>query len=268
MAEGDRIAKVLARAGLCSRREAERWIAAGRVAVNDVVLTTPAVVVKPGDQVTVDGKPLSSPEKTRLWRYHKMPGLIVSHRDPQGRKTVFDTLPPTLPRVVSVGRLDYNSEGLLLLTNDGELARKLERPETGWTRRYRVRVHGTVSEDALADLGQGITVSGIDYGPIRATLEKVQGSNAWIAVSLSEGKNREIRKVMEHLGLQVTRLIRVAYGPFQLGNLARGNVAEVPGKVLAEQVGIEKPVGQKSKPKPSPPKPKPRPTLKLKGPAR
>lgn len=233
---GDRIAKVLARAGLCSRREAERWIADGRVAVNGEVLTTPAVVVKPGDTVAVDGKALSAPEKARLWRYHKMPGLVTSHKDPQGRPTVFDSLPKTLPRVVSVGRLDLNSEGLLLLTNDGELARQLELPSTGWTRRYRVRVHGAVDDKALAALSKGISVSGVDYGPIKAALDRRQGSNAWLTVALTEGKNREIRKVMEHLGLRVTRLIRVAYGPFQLGNLARGNVAEVPGKVLAEQV--------------------------------
>ena len=233
---GDRIAKVLARAGLCSRREAERWIADGRVAVNGDVLTTPAVVVRPGDTVAVDGKTLSAPEKARLWRYHKMPGLVTSHKDPQGRPTVFDSLPKTLPRVVSIGRLDLNSEGLLLLTNDGELARQLELPSTGWTRRYRVRVHGTIDEKALAGLAKGVSILGVDYGPIKATLDRRQGSNAWLTVALTEGKNREIRKVMEHMGLQVTRLIRVAYGPFQLGNLARGNVAEVPGKVLAEQV--------------------------------
>lgn len=233
---GDRIAKVLARAGLCSRREAERWIADGRVAVNGDVLTTPAVVVRPGDTVAVDGKPLAAPEKARLWRYHKMPGLVTSHKDPQGRPTVFDSLPKTLPRVVSIGRLDLNSEGLLLLTNDGELARQLELPSTGWTRRYRVRVHGTIDEKALAGLAKGISILGVDYGPIKAALDRRQGSNAWLTVALTEGKNREIRKVMEHMGLQVTRLIRVAYGPFQLGNLARGNVAEVPGKVLAEQV--------------------------------
>ncbi len=234
---GETVAKVMARAGLCSRREAVRWIADGRVAVNGVTLDGPAVRVTSGDSVTVDGKPLPQAEKARLWRYHKPPGLITTHRDPQGRPTVFDRLPETLPRVVSVGRLDLNSEGLLLLTNDGALARTLELPSTGWTRRYRVRVHGSVDEARLDGLAEGVRVDGIAYGPIRARLDRRQGRNAWLTLSLTEGRNREVRKVMEHLGLAVNRLIRIAYGPFQLGNLKRGAVAIVPPKVLAEQLG-------------------------------
>ena len=235
--KGDRIAKVLARAGLCSRREAERWIVAGRVAVDGVTLLTPAVNVSAGNRVTVDGQPLPAPSPPRLWRYHKPPGLITSHRDPGGRPTVFERLPEELPRVVSVGRLDLTSEGLLLLTNDGGLARRLELPATGWTRRYRARVHGVVDEKKLAALADGVTVSGVKYGPIKAVLDKQKSANAWVTVSLEEGRNREIRKVMEHMGLEVNRLIRVAFGPFQLGKLARGQVEEVPPKVLREQLG-------------------------------
>ena len=235
--KGDRIAKVLARAGLCSRREAERWIVAGRVAVDGVTLLTPAVNVSAGNRVTVDGQPLPAPSPSRLWRYHKPPGLITSHRDPGGRPTVFERLPEELPRVVSVGRLDLTSEGLLLLTNDGGLARRLELPATGWTRRYRARVHGVVDEKKLAALADGVTVSGVKYGPIKAVLDKQKNANAWVTVSLEEGRNREIRKVMEHMGLEVNRLIRVAFGPFQLGKLARGQVEEVPPKVLREQLG-------------------------------
>ncbi len=235
--KGERIAKVLARAGLCSRREAERWIAAGRVAVDGETLTSPAVAVTGGRRITVDGRPLPAPTPARLWRYHKPPGLITSHRDPQGRPTVFECLPDTLPRVVSVGRLDITSEGLLLLTNDGGLARALELPATGWVRRYRVRVFGPVDEARLRALENGLTVAGVAYGPIRARLDSRRGGNAWLTVSLTEGRNREVRKVMEHLGLTVNRLIRVAYGPFQLGGLKRGQTAAVPAKVLREQVG-------------------------------
>jgi len=233
----ERIAKVLARAGVCSRRDAERWIADRRVSVDGRILTTPAVTVTAANDIRVDGKPLPTPERARLWRYHKPAGLVTSHRDEKGRPTVFDALPKDLPRLISVGRLDLNSEGLLLLTNDGALARWLELPSTGWMRRYKVRVHGEAEPERLAALAKGITVDGVSYGPIRASLERRQGSNAWIAMALREGRNREARRVLEHLGFQVTRLIRLSYGPFQLGNLARGAVAEVPKKVLAEQLG-------------------------------
>ncbi len=236
--KGDRIAKVLARAGICSRREAEKLIELGRVAVNNRKLETPAFLVSPTDLVTVDGKPIPQADKTRLWRYHKPSGLVTTHKDPQGRPTVFQRLPEDMPRVVSVGRLDLNSEGLLLLTNDGELARRLELPSTGWLRRYRVRVHGQVDAERLAELAKGVSVEGVNYGPIQALLDRQQGANAWLTVSLREGKNREIRKVMDHLGYPVTRLIRLSYGPFQLGQLAPGQADEVPGKVLREQLGL------------------------------
>jgi 23S rRNA pseudouridine2605 synthase len=237
----ERIAKVLARAGVCSRRDAERWIADGRVSVDGRVLETPAISVTAANDIRVDGKPLPTPERPRLWRYHKPAGLVTSHRDERGRPTVFDALPKDLPRLISIGRLDLNSEGLLLLTNDGALARRLELPATGWARRYKVRVHGEVESERLAALERGITVDGVSYGQIRANLERQQGSNAWIAMALREGKNREVRRVLEHLGLQVTRLIRLSYGPFQLGNLARGAIDEVPKKVLSEQLGNSRP---------------------------
>jgi 23S rRNA pseudouridine2605 synthase len=237
----ERIAKVLARAGLCSRRDAERWIAEGRVSVDGAVLASPAVTVTADSEIRVDGKPIPQPDRARLWRYHKPAGLVTTHRDDKNRPTVFDALPKDLPRLISIGRLDLNSEGLLLLTNDGALARRLELPATGWVRRYKVRVHGAVDPGHLAPLARGITVDGVAYGPIRAELERAQGSNAWISMALTEGKNREVRRVLEHLGLQVTRLIRLSYGPFQLGNLARGEVAEVPRKALAEQFGAETP---------------------------
>jgi 23S rRNA pseudouridine2605 synthase len=236
-AEGQRIAKVIARVGVCSRRDAERLIAEGRVSVNGDRLTTPATKIKPEDRVEVDGKALPNYQQTRLWRYHKPPGLIVSHRDPKGRPTVFNALPKTLPRVVSVGRLDLSSEGLLLLTNDGELERRLEMPATGWTRRYRVRVHGNVDERDLAKLKKGIEINGIRYGSIDACLERRRGGNAWLAFSLKEGKNREIKRVCEYLSLRVTRLIRISYGPFQLGDLKRGEVEEISPRVLREQLG-------------------------------
>jgi len=235
--KGDRIAKVLARAGLCSRREAERWIADGRVAVDGETATTPARTVTPENVITVDGSPLPASDTTRLWRYHKPAGLVTTHKDPQGRPTVFSRLPDDLPRVISVGRLDLNSEGLLLLTNDGGLARTLELPKTGWTRRYRVRVFGDVDEGRLSRLGGGVTISGVTYGPISANLDRRQGDNAWLTISLQEGKNREIRKVMEHLNLKVNRLIRVAFGPFQLGNLKKGAVEKISPKVLRDQLG-------------------------------
>ena len=239
--EGLRIAKVLARAGLCSRREAERWIAAGRVSVDGAPVETPALRVHEASQIAVDGRALALVEATRLWRYHKPVGLITSHRDPQGRPTVFGNLPTGLPRVVSVGRLDVNTEGLLLLTNDGALARTLEVPARGWLRRYRARVFGAVDENALAALEKGVTANGVAYGPIRCSLERRTGRNAWLVISLGEGRNREVRNVLAHLGLAVNRLIRIAYGPFQLGRLARGAVAEVAPRTLREQLGKDHP---------------------------
>ncbi len=236
-AGGERIAKRMARAGLCSRREAERWIAQGRVAVDGETLTTPAVTVTAASRITVDGELVGAAEATRLWRYHKPVGLVTTNRDPQGRSTVFDALPEHLPRVMSIGRLDLTSEGLLLLTNDGDLARYLELPATGWKRRYRVRVHGRIQEAALAELAQGVEVDGIKYGPIEAALDRQQGANAWLTFSLREGKNREIRHVCEHLGWPVNRLIRTGFGPFQLGSLPASEVDEVAQKVLREQLG-------------------------------
>jgi 23S rRNA pseudouridine2605 synthase len=235
-ARGERIAKYLSRAGVASRRDAEAMIEAGRVRLNNEPVTQPATFVKPGDMVLVDGKPVDEPDRTRLWRYHKTEGLVTTHKDPEGRPTVFEKLPPGLPRVISVGRLDLTSEGLLLLTNDGALARQLELPSMGWLRRYRVRVHGGVSPDKLKRLAEGMVVQGVKYGPIEAAIDSVQRSNTWMSMSLREGKNREIRRVMEALELPVTRLIRVAYGPFQLGTLPRGCAEEVNGKVLREQV--------------------------------
>ncbi|MEX2642842.1 MAG: pseudouridine synthase [Acetobacterales bacterium] len=238
--KGERIAKRLARAGLCSRREAERWIEAGRVIVNGEKLGSPARDVSETDNILVDGKPLRAAAPTKLWRYHKPRGLMTTHRDPQGRPTVFDKLPKWLGHVVSVGRLDLNSEGLLLLTNDGALARRLELPSTGWTRRYRVRVYGEVTDATIAALARGITVEGETFGPIRAKVDSRRGDNSWLTVSLQEGRNREIRRAMEHFGLTVSRLIRVAYGPFQLGALPESEIDDVPAKVLREQLGLKK----------------------------
>lgn len=241
--DGERIAKVIARAGLCSRREAEAWVAQRRVAVDGTVLTSPAVNVRPGQRVTVDGKLLPAAEPTRLFRYHKARGVVTSTRDPDGRTTIYDTLPPELPRLMPVGRLDINSEGLLLLTNDGALKRKLELPATGWLRRYRVRAFGEVDDRRLQPLADGITVDGVAYGPIQARLDRMQGDNAWLTVSLREGKNREVRRVLEHLGLKVNRLLRMGYGPFQLGNLPKRAVEEVSPRILREQLGafLERP---------------------------
>ena len=237
----ERIAKVLARAGLCSRREAERWIGDGRVQVDGKTLDSPAFTVDASNIILVDGKPLPQAQESKLWRYHKPTGLVTTHKDPQGRPTVFERLPKGLGRVISVGRLDLNSEGLLLLTNDGELARRLEMPSTGWVRRYRVRVRGTVSEDQIKGLQNGITIAGINYGAIEATLDSKTRTNAWLSVALTEGKNREIRKVMEHMDLSVNRLIRLSYGPFQLGKLGRGEVDEVPAKILRDQMSDDGP---------------------------
>jgi 23S rRNA pseudouridine2605 synthase len=227
---GERVARVLARAGVASRREAERLIESGRVALNGVVLTSPALNVGAGDILTVDGQPIAERTRARLWRYHKPPGLITTHKDPKGRPTVFERLPRELGRVISVGRLDLSSEGLLLLTNDGDLARSLELPATGLKRRYRARAFGRVSQEKLDRLKDGLVVEGVAYGPIEAELERGSGSNVWIRVSITEGKNREVRRVLEHLGLKVNRLIRVSYGPFELGELEAGGVQEVPAR--------------------------------------
>ena len=256
-----RIAKALARAGLCSRREAERWIADGRVKVNGRVIASPALDVGPADTVIVDGQPLPDSEPVQLWRYHKPKGLVTTHADPEGRPTVFERLPPEMPRVISIGRLDYNTEGLLLLTNDGTLARHLELPSTGWLRRYRVRAHGRVTQADLDRLKDGVEVEGVHYGPIEATLEKVQGANVWLGIGLREGKNREVRKILGTLQLDVNRLIRVSFGPFQLLDLAPGAAEAVKRRVLADQLGLElamelgladgpRAKGEKSKPGP------------------
>jgi 23S rRNA pseudouridine2605 synthase len=237
---GDRVAKMLARAGVASRREVERLIEAGRVALNGQVLTTPAVKVEPGDILTVDGAVVTDAEPARLFRYHKPIDLVTSHKDPQGRPTVFEALPPGLPRLISVGRLDINSEGLLLLTNDGGLARALEMPTTGIVRRYRARARGRVTQEKLDTLKNGITVEGVHYGAIEATLDKAkegpQGANLWITVVLAEGKNREVRRVLEALGLRVNRLIRLSYGPFALATLLPGEIEEVGPRVIREQL--------------------------------
>jgi 23S rRNA pseudouridine2605 synthase len=233
----ERIAKVMARAGLCSRRDAEAWIVAGRVSVNGERLVSPAFTVSNSDRIEVDGKPLPGRERTRLFLYHKPKGLVTTNRDERGRPTIFGALPKHLPRLVSIGRLDINSEGLLLLTNDGGLARALELPDTGWLRRYRVRAQGRVTQAALDRLSRGMTVEGIKYGPIQATLDREQASNVWLTLGLREGKNREVRNVLRELGLSVNRLIRVSYGPFQLGELAPASVEEVKMRVLREQLG-------------------------------
>ncbi len=235
----ERIAKAIARAGLASRREAEAWIAAGRVAVNGKVIDSAALNVTPADRVTVDGAPLPTRERTRLFLYHKPRGLVTTNADPEGRPTIFGALPKSLPRLLSVGRLDIGTEGLLLLTNDGGLARVLELPETGWLRRYRVRAHGRVTQGDLDALRDGVTVDGIHYGPIEATLDRApaEGTNVWLTFAIREGKNREVRNVLRHLGLQVSRLIRVSFGPFQLRELAEGAVEEVRTRVLREQLG-------------------------------
>lgn len=232
-----RIAKFMAHAGVCSRREAEELIKQQRVTVNGEVVVNPAVNVTGDEKILLDGEKLPQAEKVRLWLYHKPAGLVTTHKDEKSRSTVFANLPKSLPRVISVGRLDLNSEGLLLLTNNGELSRKLELPSNGWSRRYKVRVFGKVTKEMLDKLKNGITVDKVEYGPIKAEIETTMGANSWIIVTLTEGKNREIRKVMKYLGLEVSRLIRLSYGPFQLGNLKKGEVREVPQKVLREQLG-------------------------------
>jgi len=237
--KGERVAKVIARAGLCSRRDAEAWILAGRVKVDGRLLTSPAATVTVTSRIEVDGEALPAAEAPRLFRYHKPRGEITTERDPQGRLTVFDRLPAGLPRLQAVGRLDINSEGLLLLTNDGALKRQLELPSSGWQRKYRVRAHGTVHPDRLAALAKGITVDGVDYGPVEATLDRQVGANAWLTFALKEGKNREVRKICAHLGLYVNRLIRIAYGPFTLGTLPKRSLEEVDPKRLRQALGLE-----------------------------
>lgn len=236
---GERIAKVLSRAGISSRREAEELIEAGRVTVNGRVVASPALNVLPKDRITVDGKEVGEPEPPRLWLYHKPAGLVTTAKDEKGRDTVFDQLPKELPRVMSVGRLDLNSEGLLLLTNDGEIKRRLELPDTGWMRKYRVRVKGTATEAMLEPLRKGVTIDGEDFQPMEVMFDRQQGANAWLTVGLREGKNREIRRAMEHIGLTVNRLIRISYGPFRLNTLQPGEVEEVRGRVLRDQLGLE-----------------------------
>lgn len=233
----ERLAKFMARSGVCSRRDAEELIKQKRVTVNGEIVSTPAYNVEGTEKILLDGEKLPEIEQTRLWLYHKPAGLLTTHKDTEARATVFDHLPAGLPRVISVGRLDLNSEGLLLLTNNGELSRKLELPENGWSRRYKVRVHGFINKNKLADLAKGATVDGINYGPVKAELESQNGTNSWLIVTLNEGKNREIRKLMKSIGLEVARLIRLSYGPFQLGSLKKGEVREIPQKVLKEQLG-------------------------------
>ncbi len=237
--EGERIAKVIARAGVCSRREAEALVATGRVEVDSETLTSPAFNVRPGQVIRIDGETLPEEQPTRLFRLHKPKGVLTSAHDPEGRRTIYDLLPGDVPRLMPIGRLDLNSEGLLLLTNDGVLKRHLELPSTGWIRRYRVRAYGRVNQDQLSSLKEGVRIDDITYGSIDAKIDSAQGSNVWLTMGLREGKNREIRRVLEHFDLQVNRLIRIAYGPFQLGTLASKELEEVKGKVLKEQLGAK-----------------------------
>jgi 23S rRNA pseudouridine2605 synthase len=252
--QGERIAKVIARAGLASRRQAEAWIADGRVSVNGAVITSPALNVTNADRIVVDGTPLPQRERTRLFLYHKPRNLVTTHSDPQGRPTIFGALPKNLPRLISVGRLDLNTEGLLLLTNDGELARTLELPQTAWLRRYRVRALGRVTQEALDTLSGGVTVNGMRYGAIEATFDREQGANVWLSFGIREGKNREVRNVVEHLGLKVNRLLRISFGPFELGELERGDVRELsPDEIrialgdLAKGVDLAGPIVDRKK---------------------
>lgn len=235
---GERIAKAIARAGVCSRRDAEKLIAEGRVTLNGDKVTTPATKVSGDYVIAIDGKPVAEPQAARLWRYHKPSGLVTTHKDEKGRPTVFSNLPKHLPRVVSVGRLDFNSEGLLLLTNDGDLARRLELPAAGWVRKYRVRLFGKVTQAELDKLAEGRTIDGVRYGPIVADLERSKGMYSWASVHLKEGKNREVKRLMESLGLKVARLIRVQFGPFHLGQLGEGAVEEIPARLWRGQLGI------------------------------
>lgn len=232
-----RLAKLMARTGVCSRRQAEEYIKQERVSVNGQIVSTPAFNVEGDEKILFDGEPLPVLEKTRLWLYYKPVGFVTTHKDEKGRQTVFDILPSSMPRVVSIGRLDMNSEGLLLLTNNGDLARELELPKNAWSRRYRVRVHGKIDEGKMAQLQEGVVVEGIAYGKVSIVIDQKTGTNTWLTITLNEGKNREIRKLMKFIGLEVARLIRVSYGPFQLGNLKKGEVKEVAQKVLKEQLG-------------------------------
>lgn len=233
----ERIAKFMARSGVCSRRQAEEIIRQKRVTVNGEIVESPAFNVEGDEKILIDGEKLPQIEHTRLWLYHKPSGLLTTHKDTENRATVFDNLPPDMPRVISVGRLDLNSEGLLLLTNSGALSRQLELPENGWKRRYKVRVHGFVDKKKLAELEKGVTIDGVEYGKVKIEFEGQNSANAWLTITLSEGKNREVRRLMKYIGLEVSRLIRLSYGPFQLGSLKRGEVKEVPQKVLKEQLG-------------------------------
>ena len=247
LSKGERIAKSIARAGISSRRDAERMIDAGRVSVNGKVITSPVLNVNQNDRIRVDGKEIKSIDETRLWLFHKPLGIVSTCRDEQGRQTIFDVLPKDLPRVMNIGRLDINSEGLLLLTNDGAIKRHLELPSTGWLRRYRVRVKGNPSDARLATLREGVRIECENFRPMDISVDRQQGANAWLTIGIREGKNREIRLAMAHIGLMVNRLIRISYGPFQLGNLKPGGVAEVRQKVLSAQLGIKTPDPKSSK---------------------
>ena len=261
---GERIAKVLARAGVCSRRDAEKLIEAGRVSVNGTVLESPAVKVTARDKILVDDKAIPRQEPTRLWRYHKPTGLVTTHKDPEGRKTVFESLPEGMARVMSVGRLDINSEGLLLLTNDGELARRFELPSTGWLRRYRVRVFGKITQDDLDRFVKGVEIEGVRYRAAEAKLERQTSDNSWVNIALREGKNREIKRLMESIGCRVSRLIRVSYGPFQLGSLEEGTLDEVSSAMLRDQLGVKTAAPEAPKKTPMT-KGKPRPGIRAGG---
>ncbi|MFD0979043.1 pseudouridine synthase [Tropicimonas aquimaris] len=250
--DGERIAKVIARSGRASRREAETLIAAGRVTVNGATITSPALNVTPSDRVSVDGQPLAEAEQPRLWLYHKPAGLVTTAKDEKGRQTVFDALPEGMPRVMSVGRLDINSEGLLLLTNDGAIKRRLELPSTGWVRKYRVRMKGAPDDTTFEPLRKGLVIEGERFQPMTVTLDRQQGANAWVTVSLREGRNREIRRAMEAVGMVVNRLIRISYGPFRLGDLKPGEVEEIKGRVLRDQLGLDKEFKPAAAPKKKP----------------
>ena len=241
LSKGERIAKIIARAGISSRRDAERMIEAGRVIVNGKVITSPVLNVTKKDRIRVDGKEIQATDEERMWLFHKPLGVVSTSRDEQGRQTIFDLLPKDLPRTMNIGRLDINSEGLLLLTNDGAIKRRLELPSTGWLRRYRVRVKGAPNDKTLAPLREGVIIEGEDFRPMDISVDRQQGANAWLTIGIREGKNLEIRRAMAHIGLMVNRLIRISYGPFQLGNLKPGEIEEIPRKVLGVQLGIKTP---------------------------